>query len=260
MQKNALAITVGTVVMGIFGAFLRWLQNRIIFEADTGLAVRGAGISIVYVIFSILVFVVILGTVLGWLRRCAPAEPEAALRTESVLPTVLAWVLCALFALGGLARMFSAGAATSPLLQRVFGAAAILAGVCLPALPARVSGAVSLRSRRMASIFLTLFFSLWLITSYLTNAQDPVLWNYAPEILAIAASTLALYYTSALLHGRPGRNAALVTTAFGVFLNFCTLPDTRSRGMTLLFAATAVALLLVEYLLLSNLREEIPEE
>ena len=47
MRKNALTITLCVLVLGIFGAFLRWLQTRSIFEEETGLALRGAPISVI---------------------------------------------------------------------------------------------------------------------------------------------------------------------------------------------------------------------
>ena len=41
MKNKALNITISTAVLAAFGAFLRWLQNQVSFELDTGLAKAG---------------------------------------------------------------------------------------------------------------------------------------------------------------------------------------------------------------------------
>ena len=255
MRKDALAVTVTSLVMGVFGAFLRWLQNRTIYE-DSGLATPGAAVSVVYVIFSALMVCGMLGIVLLWLRRYArPREGEAALRVRTAVPAALSWAVCAVFALSGVLLMFSAGASAFPRMQRVFGALAILAGAFLPALPCRGSGETAASGRRPAAAVITLFYCFWLVFSYRANAQDPVLWAYAPEILAVAAATMAFYYVAGWIFGRPQPNAAFFSIQLAVFLNVCTLPDARHGAMTALFAATAAMLLLLEYILLANLRE-----
>ena len=51
MRKSALTFTVTTLVLGIFGAFFRWLQNANAFDAETGCAIPGHGTSIVFLIY-----------------------------------------------------------------------------------------------------------------------------------------------------------------------------------------------------------------
>ena len=106
---------------------------------------------------------------------------------------------------------------------------------------------------------IALFFCLWLVFCYVVNEQNPVLWVYAPEILAITASTLAFYYICCWHYGAAKPNAALLFTQAGVFLNLCVLPDSRSKSATVLFAATAALLLTLEFLMVRNLRESTAE-
>lgn len=261
MQKNALAITVTTLVMGVFGAFLRWLQNRLAFD-DAGLAIPGAPVSVVYLVFSLLMLAGMLGIVFLWLNRFEKPEfGEDALRVGSALPTVLSWVFCTAFAAAGVLLMFSAGDSRLSLLQRLFGAAAVIAGACLPAMPARqVYENAGVIGKRAASVILVVFFGLWLVFSYLTHADEPVLWIYVPEVLAVAASLLAFYYVAAWFFGRAKPNSAFLFLQLGAFLDLCTLPDARKRSVTLLLAATAAMLLMLEYVVLSNLTEKQDEE
>ena len=259
MQKNALAVTVSTVVMGVFGAFLRWLQDRTIFEAETGLAARGAAISVVCAIYFALAFVAMLALVVFWLRRYEKA-PEAgeALRVRTALPTAIAWALCAVFAVGGLMQMFSAAQSVSPQFQRIFGACAILAAACFPFLAGGKEGRPHAMGR-LASAILALFSCLWLVFYYVVNEQNPVLWSYAPEILAITASTLAFYYVCRWHYGMAKPNAALLFVQMGAFLNLCILPDSRPASAAAMFAAASALLLTLEFLMVNNLREPAEE-
>ena len=68
MRKDALTITLTTLVLGIFGAFLRWLQNMNLYDEE-GLAARGAGISIVLMVYILLSAAVLVLIVRLWLRR-----------------------------------------------------------------------------------------------------------------------------------------------------------------------------------------------
>ena len=258
MQKNALAVTVSTVVMGVFGTFLRWLQDRTIFDAETGLAERGAAISVVCAIYFALAFFAMLALVVFWLRRYekVPGAGEA-LRARTALPAVIAWALFAVFAVGGLMQMFSAADAAAPRFQRIFGACAILAAACFPFLAGGKEGQPHPLGRP-ASAILALFSCLWLVFYYVVNEQNPVLWSYAPEILAITASTLAFYYVCRWHYGLAKPNAALLFVQLGAFLNLCILPDSRPLSATAMFAAAAALLLTLEFLMVSNLRE--PEE
>ena len=255
MQKNALAVTVSTMVMGVFGAFLRWLQDRTIFDPETGLAARGAAISIVCAIYLALAFFAMLALVIFWLRRYEKV-PEAgeALRARTALPAAVTWALCAVFAVGGLMRMFSAMQSVAPRFQRVFGAGAILSAACFPFLAGGKEGRPHPLGR-LASAILALFSCFWLVFCYVVNEQNPVLWSYAPEILAITASTLAFYYICRWHYGAAKPNAALLFVQAGAFLNLCILPDSRSASATAMFAVTAALLLTLEFLMVNNLRE-----
>ena len=252
-----MTLTVTSLVMGAFGAFLRWLQNRTAFETDTGLPVSGATASVIFGIYCVLMVCGMLGVVLLHRRRmAAPAEAEDAFRVEGIVSVVVGWALCAAFSVAGLRLMFTAGDGDFPLLQRLFGAFSILAGVCLPVLPARrVYEDVSLLGRRAAAVLLCLFYSYWLVFCYLSNIQRPVLWSYAPEILAVAAATMAAYYVAGWFYGRVKPWAAVFCLQLSVFFSLCALPDASGTALTVLMAASAGFLTMVEYIISSNLRD-----
>ena len=255
MRKNALTITLGMLVLGIFGAFLRWLQTRNIFDAETGLAVRGAPISAIYIIYSVLVLAAIAALTLLWLRGMhASAEPSEALRSETAVPMVLTVILGAVFVCAALVALFTAELSRFPMLQRVFGAFAIFGGVCMPFLLPKRDG--TLRSGSgAATVILTLFFCFWLIFAYKLNAEDPVVWAYAPEMLALAAATVGVYEAAAYFHGRAKPVRAVIALHAAAYLSVSVIFVVRATAMTALLGVCAALALLLSYLLIANMKE-----
>ena len=115
MRKTALTLTVSTLVLGIFGAFLRWLQTMSAFDKETGFPIPGAGTTKVFLLYSVLAAAAFILLALLWLRRFAAApEAGAALRSGTMLPSVLGWALCVCFAAAACYVLFRAGSARQP--------------------------------------------------------------------------------------------------------------------------------------------------
>ena len=254
MQKNAVTATVATLIMGIFGAFLRWLQNRNLYEEDTGLPAPHAAISIAFVLFSALMIVLMAGMILIWLRRWErPQDAEILFRVTGPAPAALAWLLCVVTVLCGIVLMFTAGTSEFPMLRRMLGAASIVAGAAFPFLPGRVLGGASPLSKPAAT-YLPLFYCFWMIFAYRSNAENPILWSYAPEILALVATTIAFYCVAGVFYRRRTCAAALIFCQIAAYLDISILSDGRARVFQAMFAVSAILLLLMEYLMVSNLK------
>lgn len=256
MRKDALTITLTTLVLGIFGAFLRWLQNMNLYD-DEGLAARGAGISIVLAVYLIAAAVVLLLIVRLWLRRYVfPADAGAALRCRTFVPAVLSWVMAAVLVAASLVLLFSADLAAFPTLQRIFGAAGILAGLCIPGLfPKRGTDAPG-AAAKSASAFLTLFFCYWLVFSYKLGSDEPQFWAYAPGLLAVAAALLGVYYLTAIFYGRARPMATMFLLPLAAVLNLTTVFDPRRGSLTAIHLVAAALMLLAQYLLIENMAED----
>ena len=255
MQKNAVTATVTTLIICIFGAFLRWLQNMNMFEEDTGLVAPHAATSAAFAVFSLAMFAVMAGMILLWLRRWGrPQDAEILFRVSSPIPAALTWLLCAVMVFCGIALMFSAGTSRLPMFQRLLGAAAIVAGAAFPFLPGRMLGGASPLGKP-AAVYLPLFYCFWMIFAYRANAENPALWTYAPEILALAATTLAFYYIAGVFYGRRTCAAALIVSQIAAYLDFSILSDDRRMVFQAMFAVSGILLLLLEFLMVSNLEE-----
>ncbi|MBR1497581.1 MAG: hypothetical protein IJ617_08150, partial [Oscillospiraceae bacterium] len=112
---------------------------------------------------------------------------------------------------------------------------------------------------RTASVWLTLFGCLWLAGVYRDNIHNALLWNYAPEIVAICATTVAFCALSGCHFGRVEGRAALLAVQPAAYLDLALLSGLQSGPMLLLLAACAGILLLMAFLLAANLaRGEAP--
>ena len=253
MRKTAVTLTVFTLVLGVFGAFLRWLQTINAFDETTGCLIPGSGTTLVFVLYCILAAAAICALTLGWLRRYDCAADAAALHCDSMIPTVLGWIFCALFLVASVVTLFTAHQARYPLMQRLLGAFGILAALSLPIVIGKNRSGSSVG--RTAAAVATLFFCFWLVCSYRMNAEDPVVWNFAVEILALACSTVAFYYLAAFHFGAGHGSRALLAVQLAVFFDLATLFDSRGTAALVMLVVTAAVLLTAEYLLLSNLRD-----
>ena len=65
---------------------------------------------------------------------------------------------------------------------------------------------------------------------------------------------MAIYDICALHFQAVKQRSTLFTLQFGAAMSICTLPDTRIAGHTVMFAATALVLLITEYVLTFNMR------
>lgn len=257
MQKTALTVTVTTLVLGIFGAFLHWLQLMNAFDKETGFLIPGAGTTVVFVIYCVLAAAVFCLLAALWLSRYGAApDAETALNCKNVVPFLIGWALCAVFAVASFSQLFSAGTSDQPMLQRLFGAFGIVAALSIPFLFGKREGRNAGPMGRPAVVVITLFFCFWLVYDYKCISRDPLTWNFAVEILAIAASTVALYLVAQHFYGVGKSRPALVLLQLGVFLNLTALFEERETALNLMHGGAAALQLLLEYLLISNLWEK----
>ena len=255
MRKSAITVTVTTLVLGVFGAFLRWLQNTSAYEAETGCIVPFHGTTIVLVIYCVFAVAAILAINLLWLRRYTGAADIAALHGATGLPAALSWVFGVAFVLCACVLMFSAAHGRYSLVQRLLGAFGILAGLSFPFLPGKQDGS-SRALGRAAAMTVTLFCCYWLVCCWRDHSANPVIWSFVMEVLAVAATTVAFYYIAAFHYGAGRGNRALPVVQLAVLFDLVTLFDKRSTVRGLMFLLCIGMLLLFEVLLVENLREK----
>lgn len=251
MRKNALKITLITAVAGIFGAFIRWLQDLNAFEADTGLAIPGAPTTIAMTVFLLLAAALfaLLAVRIG--KACEFQTGPSAFRASTRAPEVVFTAAGVVTALASAVLLLFAGAEKYPMLTRVFAVVGIFAGVALPFVPERKKTGAP--GKGGAALAVVLFLCVWLILAYKNNAENPVVWSYCVEILAVGAALMGYYEFSAYFYGRAKPRWALFFLQLAAFLNIATLADGRGLCMKALFFVSAAVMLLLEFLLVENL-------
>ncbi|MBE7017171.1 MAG: hypothetical protein E7420_03315 [Ruminococcaceae bacterium] len=252
MRKNAFTLTIVSFVAGIFGFFLRWLQNLNGFD-DAGLSIPGAAISVTVVVYTIAVLLLFFLLERFYLRKLSRSTaPSEAFALPSFLIKLILWAAAAFMLVGSLIYMFSSDFSRFPTMQRITGALGIFAGLCFPFICQR-KNAFQEGGSAMATALIPLAFAcFWLVTAYRIEAENPILWSYAPHILAIIAVLLAFYYVAAYFFGKakPARCVFFLQSAsyFGIF----TLMDQLPAAETLMFIACSAASLVFQYVIINN--------
>lgn len=252
MRNNSFNFTLATFVAGIFGFFLRWLQNLNGFD-ENGLAIPGAVTAIVFAVYSL---VVLLGFAVAdriWLRSLQPKEKGAeTFRAPNMIIVIVMWGIAALMAVACLVLMFGSDFARYPGMQRIMGALGIFAALSLPLLLNRKAEGEENSVGAIACLLPVLFCCLWLVTSYRVESENPVLWSYVVEMLAIVAATVGFYYVAAFFYGRAKPGRCLPVLQIAAYLCICTLMDNHATAEKLLFGLVAAAMLALQYVIMFN--------
>ena len=253
-NTNAFTLCLVSFVAGIFGFFLRWLQLLNGFE--DGLAIPGATIATVFALYSLVVVLLFAGINLLLLKkRSFSTDPCVALTAGNIIPRLIMWAVAALMAIACLILMFSSDFARYPTMQRLTAALGIFAALCLPFL-LRKKGSEEAGFSSSAALIPVLFGCLWLVTAYRVESENPILWSYVLEMLAIVAVTLSFYYIAAYFYGRAKPLRCVFSMQISTYLCMCTLMDSHSLGEKLLFGCLAAAMLVLEFVLFCSAAEK----
>ena len=238
-------------VTGAFAMFLRWLQLRRCLDTETGLFETSGALTLLFVVLAAV-------TAAGLLILAQPLRGkdvlsgESALRARSVIPAALAALCAVILLLGAVGVLFSA----QTLLRRLLGLGGILAAAAGFGLARQLMQGKPDALCCACGAVMILFYCLWLIADYKDHASDPVIWGYAPEILAIAAGTLAFYYVSGFAFGKAKPYQSYVFAGLCFPLSLMTVPESHSFGEHLLFLGPALLLLLCVWLLGENMPKQ----
>ena len=255
--KAPLILSCYVCALGAFGAFFRWLQMQVARDAETGMMDSS--------ILSILVPLTILcAAVLFYLRlkklcggeKKLPTEFYAALKGSSVLCPVISWVIGVFTAIGGVVTMLNVTLDAQRGLYIVIAALGILCGLSFPLI---CSAARKRYSPGLTSLFMTLpviMYCLWLIACYKANSNNPNLWVYAIEIIAVCCIITAFYYTAGFPYGRAKPRYAAYFCMMGAFLGFVTLADGRYLGLQIMLLGSVGMLIMENWLIIQNMRDK----
>ena len=258
MRKESGLITLFTCAAGAIGLFIRWLQLSSAFEPATGLPIHNAPASIAMAA-AMIVYAVALIIVIRTMKDTEKQlDYQSALRGHNILYPAAAAILGIATIVSGLLMFPGTAAELRPALWRLLASVALLCGCAYPvlALPPKRSGKDVLTC--LAALVPTIFFCIWLIVSYMSNAENPIVWAYATETLAISGATLGFYYCAGYAFGRPRPLSTAYFSHLGAFLCIVTLADTRSMPAQIMLGSAAVMLLMLSTTLIGNFEKAKP--
>lgn len=263
MRKNALIISCYVCALGAFGAFFRWLQNQICYDPVTGIMARSA--------WNFLIPIAIIGVAVIFYAQIKklldqnlvpPMKLYDMFHGTTLVYPVVAWIIAAITAIGGLITIVSVRYTEQSGLYTLIGILAIISGISFPLI-------CTCSKRRFSPGFVSalmtvpvVMFALWLIASYRQNATIASIWVYAVEILTLCACLTAFFFNAGYAYGRVKPIESLFFTMMAAFLCFMTMSDNRNTGLQLIVCGSIGMLLTESWAIVSNMREagEVEEE
>lgn len=262
MHKKSFIICGIACIAGIFGAFIRWVQNTSAFEPETGLSIPHSFWNYGMAIFMVLcaaALIFLIRSLRGY--KSLDSYPEA-FSGGKLICTISSFASLILMGAGGLLTFIGAarqrlsvtGDMSSAVFDLIGGLFAIAGAVALFIALRGINNAKA-SARRAPFIIVVLFMCFRLINEYKTCASDPVIWHFAVRILAIAAVLLAFYYLAGFCFDSAKIWRTIYFSLLGVILNISTLADSVSAGYHLITVGLTLSLLTFSLLLLGNLTQ-----
>lgn len=244
---------------GIAGAIIRAYELKNAFDYSTGLAIPNSPPTYWLIFLSASVAVLFIVALSCLRAKNHLMDYEVAFRAESVIYASIAISACLILLLSAVTGFYSIfmsgvfGTAVLPDLIMCF--LAFISSFCLIGI---VSGNYRGRQKKNHGTYALIpvfYMCMWIILSYRNRAADPVILDYAYEILAVIFSALGIYFASGFAFLRPGPKKTVFFSLVGAYLSIVTLADMHSLAVTLSFMFCAVYLLLNSAVLLKNLNK-----
>lgn len=255
MRKKALQICGFTLAAGIFGAFLRWLQNLRAFEKDTGLQIVNSPLSFamaIYLALAALLLLVFVRRLRGY--EFSGAYPTVYAAAPPFLP-LLSLAVGALIGIGGLLMLLQAVLSSRKIFDLLLGFLSLLYALSAWLFLRGTTAKSAPKSAAFSAAALVFCLCFWLIAAYKHSSADPVLWHFAPRLLSIAAAILSLYFAAGFVYGRPAPLSALYFSLLAAFLTLVVLADDYAFGEQLITAGTTLLTLCLSFAQLAGATE-----
>lgn len=255
MQHEAYRLTGFTAVIAALGFLLRWLQNMNIIDPVTGLARRGAPISFLVAALILIVAGILIGYTIYLRRYDVSVVPEEALSGRTFLFTAFGILIAVMLAVSGVMQLLQTETVVWPVVHRLCGLGSLAAALGVVFLVTGASAPEKAGARRIGSVFVVIFGCLWLVMVYKDAATDPVVWDFAIEILAVCSALIAFYYLAGYQFGDAKPMITIFFCYFGAFLCIVSSIDEHTLAEGICYASVALLLLMWGFVLVENLKK-----
>ena len=256
MQKKSLEISCYVCGAGAFGVFLRWLQDQLAFN-DAGLAEKS--------VFHFLVTIFIVASAFVFLRFVdnfkarrfyLPDDFCEAFRNEGKIFAFFRWFAGILMCVGGIMLLAQCEADKNAGFLRVLAVAGLLSGISYPLLLSAANKEVIHQNILCLLSFMPiLLFAVWLITVYKMNDINSVVWSFSIEIVTVIVAMLAFFRIAGFSFGVPNSSRSMFLAMFCASMCIMALADERYMGMQFMLFATALMMILYNWIMVRNLRQ-----
>lgn len=252
MRSDAIRNIISLFVLSSFGFTARWAQSSIFDE--NGLATAGATASHVLISYSIMViigFAILLRPLRNFEVRPGVSY---ALRCDDVIYKALsrAGAIC-LIAAGVMLMLKSNNYESLQQLIFILGALACVAGASVAYISASDDDTAGVW---VATLMPIIFLCLWLITAYKQHGTNPVVWQYAVEIIAIACATEAVFLVSGFAFDKPKIFPCLMFCLISAFFMFMTLGDIKEIEFSLCLIGIALYCASAMFAIMQNIKRK----
>ena len=257
MQKRSLEQSCYVAGAGAFGVFFRWLQNMLAFD-EAGLNEKSA--------FNVLVPLLIIAAGLVFRRYYDRLHRQKyyvsgdfceALYNPGKLFTIARWVAGGVMFLGAAVLVLTTETDPNANWLRVLAMLAALSGLAYPLVlgSANYDEFANVGLVRLGMLMPVLLYAVWLVLSYKQNSYNSVAWSYALEMTVIIITMLAYFRVSGFAFFVVDERKCLFLVMLAGALCIMVLADERYMGMQMIFLASAMQLLLYNWVLIMNLKK-----
>ena len=262
MRKNALLLPISALALGFAGGVLRRRELNTVFDPVTGLAERGAAVTVMLctLVIAALVLYLVVSYLIG---RKYTAHKSYDLALFAGKTPALAALTCAGFLwLAASVKIFLdarvGGGVTN--VDIVFCGFSALSAISVIALALLTFKSSKGPGTLFFSVVPSLFLCLWLILFYKQNATNSVRLDYCYQCLAIASAVLSFYFSAGCFFGKAAAGKTIYSYMITIFFGTLTLFDSFSIEMKSIFAAILIITIVYSVHYIGNAipREAVP--
>lgn len=242
MRKNNCLMPIFSIVAGIVGMILRKKELATIFDSATGLAERGATVTILLGILSaVVVLISILYAVIGCKNGKAEEPYEVIMSPRSPLGLLLQFVSGAAIIVGGILYFFAAKAeGVGGTYTLAFAVLAIATGVCQFVLSAASYRKKKTEGMGIAVVVAPLYLCMWLVATYRNFGTEPSLLRFCGMCIALIFATLSFYYTAGFAFGKKKLKRTVAANLIAIYMCIVLMADFVSLSTRMILGGLVI--------------------
>ena len=258
LRMTALETVCYVAGAGAFSVFIRWLQTMLAYNEEK-LVDRS--------VFNFLVPAIVVASVFmfrGFIKKFKkqryfiPEDFFEAFRNDSKIYSILRWLIGGIMIIGSVLLLMECEVDREVKFLRILSLGGVLTGIYFPML---LTSANKPHATKPATpCFLVtvpiVFYCFWLICCYKVNAINPVLWDYAMEVVTLVVCILSFFYLAGFPYSVQKPWHAMFFAMLGCALCIMMMADERYLGQELMYFASAAMQLYCVWVMICNMGQK----